>query len=816
MSGQLVGDLILGLITAIIAIAIIYWVMRLLYHRSTKEVSFVRTGFLGEKVVINGGAFVWPVVHDTTSVNMNVLTIEVTREKDDALITKDRMRVDVDAEFFVRVAPTIDAVSNAASTLGHRTLEPQLLHELLVGKFVSALRAVASEMTLQEMHEQRGDYVSLVGESAKEMLAKNGLELESVAITDIDQTDMEYFNPSNQFDAHGLTQLIQDIESKRKLRNDIEQDSVIQIRTRNLEAEKQALDIERESEAARLKQELEIETRRAAQRADLARERAERETEAEQAQITSREAVERSRIANEHAITESRIASEREIRQQEIERQHAIEAAEISSQEEISKARISQEREINEARIANEQKTQAKEIERERSIEQAQITAREATERARIEQERLISEVRIESEEETQRRDIERKLAIETADIAAQEATETAKINQERAIEEARIAKEEETQSHEIASRLSTDSAEINAREKVEKLRIEQELNVNTDQIASDQKLRNLEIKRTRELEEAEIKAFEAVELSNVERDKTLDSARLERQQKLEQLEVVRMQALREAEIAYREEVERAEITVEKGLDEERIAREKSRRKLDVDREKEVEMAEIEKAISVYKKSIEQSAAHAAAEAARANAVEAEEQVQTVRDNEATRRRHNVEILLAEKEVEEAKIAASALKVRSAVEAEAQRMLNEAENVLTDEARISLFRRKLLEHVEGIVRESVKPMEKIEGINILQVDGIGNKGDDGGSRNTTDEIINSALRYRVQAPLVDNILSEIGVEGGNLSKMGGLIREARDLESIRKDVDREKSTTDDASTAGSEAGSKKSTSKTKK
>jgi uncharacterized membrane protein YqiK len=152
MSVELLGQLILWIIAAIIVIAVIYWVMTWLYRRSTKEVSFVRTGFLGEKVVINGGAFVWPIVHDITPVNMNVLQMAVTREKNQALITKDRMRVDVEAEFYVRVAPTPEAVAIAAATLGRRTTEQERLHALLAGKFVSALRGVASEMTMEEMH----------------------------------------------------------------------------------------------------------------------------------------------------------------------------------------------------------------------------------------------------------------------------------------------------------------------------------------------------------------------------------------------------------------------------------------------------------------------------------------------------------------------------------------------------------------------------------------------------------------------------------------------------------------------------------------
>ena len=135
MTGQLIGQLILWLIVAVVVIAIIYWVMQWLYRRSTKEVAFVRTGFLGEKVVIDGGAFVWPIIHDITPVNMNTLPLAVARTREEALITKDRMRVDVEAEFYVRVRSDRTSVAKAASTLGRRTLESERLHGLLAGKF---------------------------------------------------------------------------------------------------------------------------------------------------------------------------------------------------------------------------------------------------------------------------------------------------------------------------------------------------------------------------------------------------------------------------------------------------------------------------------------------------------------------------------------------------------------------------------------------------------------------------------------------------------------------------------------------------------
>ena len=93
----------------------------------------------------------------------------------------------------------------------------------------------------------------------------------------------------------------------------------------------------------------------------------------------------------------------------------------------------------------------------------------------------------------------------------------------------------------------------------------------------------------------------------------------------------------------------------------------------------------------------------AEAENAKARATEAAEKAITVRESEIAQRRKTIEVLLAEKAAEETRIGAEAERVRAAVEAEAQRLINEAENVRTDESRYSLFRRKLLDRIEGIV-----------------------------------------------------------------------------------------------------------------
>lgn len=74
-----------------------------LYRKTTKELTFVRTGFGGEKVVVDGGALILPILHDYIDINMQSMKVTVARSKSDSFITKDRMRVDITADFYIRV-----------------------------------------------------------------------------------------------------------------------------------------------------------------------------------------------------------------------------------------------------------------------------------------------------------------------------------------------------------------------------------------------------------------------------------------------------------------------------------------------------------------------------------------------------------------------------------------------------------------------------------------------------------------------------------------------------------------------------------------
>ncbi len=296
----LIAAIILG---ALVALGLI--LMRL-YKRASKDLAFVRTGFGGEKVIKDGGALVLPVFHEIRHVGMNTLRLEVRRANENALITADRMRVDCSAEFYVRVSPDEASIGIAAQTLAERTTNPQSLKELVEGKFVDALRAVAAGMKMTELHENRTTFVQEVKNSVAEDLAQNGLELESVSLTGLDQTGKEYFNPDNAFDAEGLTQLTRQIEEKKKVRNDIERENQVLIEQKNLETERQSLEIKRDSEYARFAQEQEVEMRRAQTDATIKAEQAARKRESEEAEIQAQRDV---KVAMKIASQDAEIAT---------------------------------------------------------------------------------------------------------------------------------------------------------------------------------------------------------------------------------------------------------------------------------------------------------------------------------------------------------------------------------------------------------------------------------------------------------------------------------------------------------------------------
>ena len=366
---DIMSILILGVIV-FIGLFTIGLVFARLYHRASKERAFVRTGLGGQKVVKDGGAIVLPIFHEVIPVNMNTLKLEVMRNKADSLIAKDRMRVDIVAAFFVRVIPSLEGIANAAQTLGQRTLHPDALKELVEDKFVDALRSTAATMTMQQLQDQRPEFVQGVQNAVSEDITKNGLELESVSLTSLDQTAKDFFNANNAFDAEGLTRLTQETENRRRQRNEIEQDTEVAVRQKNLDAEKQKLDIQRQEQLLKLDQEQQVKFRAAEQASLVAARQAEKEREAAQARIDAERQVKEAEIERDRLVKQKSIEAERTVQVQGVEREKAIE---IATQEKAIVVAAKSEEQSHAQAKANEALAQA--VKAEQAVETTRATA---------------------------------------------------------------------------------------------------------------------------------------------------------------------------------------------------------------------------------------------------------------------------------------------------------------------------------------------------------------------------------------------------------------------------------------------------------
>jgi uncharacterized membrane protein YqiK len=391
-------------LAVVIGLSVIGLIFARLYVRASAERAFVRTGLGGQKVIMSGGAVVLPVFHEIVPINMNTLKLEVSRSTRDSLITKDRMRVDVVVAFFVRVKPTSEGVSTAAQTLGQRTNAPENLRALVDDKFVDALRSTAAQMTMQDLQDAREKFVQGVPNAVAEDLTKNGLELESVSLTNFNQTSKEFFDPNNAFDAEGLTKLTQETERRRKERNEVEQDTEVSVREKNRDALAKRLAIEQQESFMKLEQEQQVKTRTAEQSARIAAYEAERHQEAEQSRIAAERQVQESEIQREQAVRTRKIEAEREVRVKEIEQTKvtqmaAIEQAKVTEIAAQDKAIV----------IASKSEAQS----------QAQARANEA----------LAEAVKAEQLVETTRRTAEADRAKQVALIAAAQQAETSAVH---------------------------------------------------------------------------------------------------------------------------------------------------------------------------------------------------------------------------------------------------------------------------------------------------------------------------------------------------------------------------------------------------
>ena len=713
------ADLIAIVITLTILIAVGVYLLHWLYRHSSKDQSFVRTGSGGERVVMGGGALVIPIIHDITVVNMNAVPIEIRRQGEQSLITKNKIRIDLVTEFSVRVIESNEGVRTAARTLGARTQDPTALKEVIQGKLIDAMSTVAASMTLDEIHEGRQHFISQVSDIAHEAVLQNGLELESASLTSLNQASLSYFDERNQFDAEGMTLIVKETEARRKLRNQIENETRVQISTKDFETEQRIIEIDRELEFSRIDQARDIEMKKAKQASEIETERSASQIAITEARVRTEEESERFQINKTRAVEEARIASDNEVKSLAIQRGTETDIAEVNARSQLEKERLQSRQQIESERVAREQE-----------VREAQIQSK-------------LTVATFETEADGK---------IENARLSTQNEVETARVNTEKSIELANVESE----------RMVRITAQ-EARSEFERAEVTRSLIVETERLRMEEEVRARDIERQHKIKMAETASYREVEDARVVADREIEELRT----------------------AARRYIER----------------------FDIEQQMETELADKARLIAVVNKAIDEAVVRTREAEALQTLAQSEEQIESRRAEEKATRAKSVDIIDAETRAErehirtvkmaeankeaserraEAEMAeARAAEFRYGVDAEGNRKLNEAENSRNDESRRSALLEGVVNRLPEIIREQVKPMENIDSIKILQVDGLPGlnsptEGSGTGEPNSrpdgsvSDQVVSSAMKYRTQVAFVDGLMEEIGLPLKNLGSAGGM------------------------------------------
>ncbi|PIQ25859.1 hypothetical protein COW36_22235 [bacterium (Candidatus Blackallbacteria) CG17_big_fil_post_rev_8_21_14_2_50_48_46] len=311
-----------------------------LYIKTPSSRAFVRTGSGKAKVVLDGGSWVIPLLHELRWVSLETMRIEVTRSSEAALITGDKLRADVSAEFYIRVEPTEQQILAASRSLGNRSISELEVDALIAPKLISALRSVAAQKTLMELHEKRDDFADAVHHIVKNELDENGLLLETVTISNLDASTFR--SDENYFDAQGVSHITETIQKAARRKNEIEQGTKEEIARKNVETRKAILLLDSEQKEAELQQELEINRMEIEQRRQIESETAEKIASQEKVKITQQQSVDEAKIKQELAVKNAQINSEIQLIERSREKDTAAELAKVA----VDKARIKAEIEI--------------------------------------------------------------------------------------------------------------------------------------------------------------------------------------------------------------------------------------------------------------------------------------------------------------------------------------------------------------------------------------------------------------------------------------------------------------------------------------
>ena len=457
------ANLFFTIVGSTIALLVVFLLIyRSFYKKAPADSALVIAGGRKKRAVF-GGSLINPITNTTQLISLNTLQLPVERTGQAALITKDSLRVDLEAQFYVKIEPNEQDVLKAVASLGNKTLTPAEVNKLLEGKLVGVLRSVAATMDLQELHEKRQQFSDQVQEACRDDLEQNGFKLESVAVTNLDQTPLEELNENNRFDVVAIQTIKEEVEDRQTKTARIEHENQVKREEDRLKAQLEIKQREEQTETEGLEVEKRLDFAQEEQRKAIATNKAEQEREIEAHKFEQQQAVEEARIKQEEAVKSTEILQKQRLDTARIEQERQVQETEIAQKQAVEVARVQQEQMIEEAQIQRELTVEKAKIEQQRAVEEASISSRIVL----VEKDREEKEAQAENAIQVSIKEKAREAAlIELLDVNAQKAKAEASVLTAEAVEEAErqskialIRAEQEADEERIAKERAADAA---------------------------------------------------------------------------------------------------------------------------------------------------------------------------------------------------------------------------------------------------------------------------------------------------------------------------------------------------------------------
>jgi uncharacterized membrane protein YqiK len=435
--------------------------------RPSPSEAIIRIGRATTDVFIGRACWIVPVLHRAATMSLSTIGLTIRRAGHDALVTKDYISTNLSAEFYIRVEPNEDDVKKAARTIGidegHASSEAVRAKSqgLLEPKLVGALRAIAATSDFIALHINREHFAQEVSNALREDLGRNGFTLESVTITELNQTPLSEMRADDIFGASGRetvtnTVVMKNIAVKRKVQEEAERTAEIQREQEINVATQSRLTREgkaREEEAA-MKAELgkseAVETRDLQRQGAIAKEQAKKDTMQQQANIDKEKTIEAAKVDKEKTIEAALVDKQitltlkaKESAEADAQKAAALALRERADQEVITVQQVSvAEREKRVAIVAAE-----------KDAEQQKIAADVAAYRRRMEAEAMATaqkaaaeghadSARFEAQGASDAVKIRAKADADAAEMQAVSITKLAEANREAGLKDAEVQRE--------------------------------------------------------------------------------------------------------------------------------------------------------------------------------------------------------------------------------------------------------------------------------------------------------------------------------------------------------------------------------------